>query len=160
MISNVFTKKRVLTWFVVFVLAAGLILIPTKKAEAGTQTFVCPSTNFPTPINFTNGSFQTPTINYVSPTNGSEFQFFHMSVVPGWSTVPVDYAAYGTLPEAYYIELQRVGTLPGAFASTEADGDQYAELNCNYPGRLYHRSRNHIVMAVCSPGAGKFDNTI
>ena len=137
------SKRILILLCVVLVIGALVLLLPMKTAQAGSQTFFVPDETKPTPINFQNGSFQTPTIdlsvNYPDP-----YQTFQMAQVPGWSTYPAN-SAYVSDPKSYYIEYRKVDAA-GAYidtngdATTEANGDQYAELNCYYPGILYQNS--------------------
>lgn len=138
------TSKRILLLIsTVLMIGVIVLLLPFPSAQAGTQTFFVPNETKPTPINFENGSFQTPTIdlsvNYPDP-----YQTFQMAQVPGWSTYPVN-SAYVSDPKSYFIEYRKVdaaGTYidTNGDATTEASGDQYAELNCYYPGILYQNA--------------------
>ena len=69
----------------------------------------------PQPLNFVNGSFETP----ATPSN------IQTSGVPGWTNTAEN-----------LIEIQHVGTNV-AFAPIAPDGVQYAELNANTAGTLY-----------------------
>ncbi|MEA4938737.1 MAG: SdrD B-like domain-containing protein [Christensenella sp.] len=136
-------KNRALP-FICVALAIGALalLLPVRSAQAGTQVYYVPNETKPTPVNFLNGSFQSPTVTYVRPYDGARYNSYTIAQMASWSTCPVDYAAYGTNPNAYLIELQVVDPtgmagVPFTFATTQADEDQYAELNCLFPGRLY-----------------------
>ena len=77
----------------------------------------------PTPINFVNGSFETPAVT-------GRGQIFDSSLVPGWNN---------TAENA--IEIQVAGgdssSLGMTYARNAPDGNQYAELNANLEGTLY-----------------------
>ncbi len=136
-------KNRALSFIgVALVIGALALLLPVKSAQAGTQVYYVPNETKPLPINFLNGSFQSPTVTRVRASDGARFDGYTIAQMASWSTCPVDYAAYGTNPNAYLIELQVVDPtgnsgVPYTFATTQADGNQYAELNCLFPGRLY-----------------------
>lgn len=99
---------------ILLVLVAALFLIPSiallleNTAQAGTQTFVVPDETKPLPVNLINGSFESPyTANVIYPASGSA----------GWFT-----------STGANLEIQRVGA-QSTFATTQADGPQYTELN-------------------------------
>ncbi len=124
-------KKKFLIVVLVTLLTASILfgLTSGTTANAGTQSFVYPTEIKATSVNFINGSFQLPGTTGQIP----------MANVPGWSTYPVDPVYATTDPtRAFSIEIQAVtpsGT--GGFATTQADGTRYAELNAYYLGRLY-----------------------
>lgn len=120
----------------VFLIFSCFRLFSPVIVSAGTQAFTLPTELKPTPVNFINGSFQTPKAKTTEP----YYTGFNMASVPGWNTVPVDPANYSS-PYAHTIELLRV--VPkgfSGFATTQANGDQYAELNAVLPGRLYQNA--------------------
>ena len=120
-------KVSVLILVVLFLMLplTGRLFCSTVKAES--QTFVCPTEVRATPILFENGSFQLP---------GSTGQI-PMADVPGWSTYPLNPADALDL-KAFNIEIQQVNPSGvSGFATTQADGTLYAELNAFYLGRLY-----------------------
>jgi uncharacterized repeat protein (TIGR01451 family) len=134
-------KKLLLALMTVFITALCAFLIPVKEALAGTQSFIVPNETKPIPVNFINGSFEQPEVTRkTGPDEDVYLEYFPMASVPGWETIPVDPANWGA-ERAYYIELQKVdpdGTW--GLATTEADGDQYAELNTDFPCRLYQNA--------------------
>ncbi len=120
--------KKLSIVFIVLVFTLIVLSMP-PTANAGTQSFVCPTEIEATPVNFINGSFQLP------GTSGQH----NMDDVPGWSTYPINPVYATTDPtHAFSIEIQTV-TPSGVsgFATTQADGTLYAELNAFYLGRLY-----------------------
>ncbi|MCE5189133.1 MAG: DUF5979 domain-containing protein [Eubacteriales bacterium] len=137
--------RRVKKWLL-FVLLAIFGIVPCvnialeRTAQAGAQNFVCPNETVLPPINLINGSFQTPVFTLNSSYNPSPTRpwiQYDMGDVPGWSTIPVDPDDYSN-EHAYYIEFQKVNSAGGdGTAKTAADGDQYLELNCYVPGRVY-----------------------
>ncbi len=97
-----------------------------------------------------NGSFENPTIDYVRGNDnkyccnydGSDF----MQIPNGYSglvwktTVECEHYNYKrkAVPEGYYIEIVKGASADGAYGITgAADGEQFAELNCEAIGALY-----------------------
>ena len=94
--------------------------------------FVLPTEVKATPVNFINGSFQSPAL-----ASTVYYKLYDMSAVSGWNTIPVNSADYSNAG-ANKIEIQKVrANGASGFATTSADGTQYAELNADLEGRLY-----------------------
>jgi len=121
--------STVLVTTIAFSLLVGVFAPSSPFVAEATQTFLTPNTNVPIPINFVNGSFETPLLS-------AGYQFYPQANVPGWKTRPSN-PADAANSQAYYIEIQRPNGGAG-FATNVADGGkQYAELNAYVPGTLY-----------------------
>ena len=88
---------------------------PSRVADPSFQPV--DGTTKPAPLNFVNGSFETPATSSNIQTSSAN--------VPGWKNTAED-----------LIEIQHVGAMP-AFAPIAPDGVQYAELNASTAGTLY-----------------------
>ena len=141
--------KNLLCLTLVATLLVGDFIAAPRAAYAGTVYGVVPDVSKPTPLNMINGSFERPnmaTENVAGqrfPAGTSAYNWYlaseATSTVPGWRTVPMPWADTSD-PYAYHIEFQYTqGKSNGAsytvvadsFAHVQADGTQYAELNCN-----------------------------
>jgi uncharacterized repeat protein (TIGR01451 family) len=161
--SNGRTRKKTLLFKFVSV-AMAIIMIGTaavtifseETAKAEIYTFHQPTIEVIKPINFINGSFEEPSMDSDAVTPLVKWcdnaYTYKQKDVPGWKTYPVNrsyitnnnsygYKNFKYSDFAFAIELQKSGHCiqddeTVYFASHCADGNQYAEINAEYPQRL------------------------